>query len=131
MGVLDGNTIKVLLDSDRKIYIVRYIGIAVPKYGQTQEPYGNVAEAENYNLVFAQNVNMFNDTSDKDSAGRLLRYVTVGDNFINLALIQHGLATAFTIQPDTTCDPVFQNAEQIARQSQIGRWASTSTPSSP
>lgn len=87
VGVLDGNTIKVLLSSDGKIYVVRYIGIAVPQYGETQELYGNVAEAENYNLVFAKNVNMFSDTSDRDSAGRLLRYVTVGDNFINLVMI--------------------------------------------
>ncbi len=129
--MLDGNTIKVLLSSDGKIYVVRYIGIAVPQYGETQELYGNVAEAENYNLVFAKNVNMFSDTSDRDSAGRLLRYVTVGDNFINLVMIQHGLATALTVQPDTACDAVFQSAEQIARQSQIGRWVPTSTPSSP
>lgn len=131
VGVLDGNTIKVLLDSDGKIYVIRYIGIAVPKYGETKELYGDVAEAENYDLVFAQRVNMFSDTSDKDSAGRLLRYVTVGDNFINLALIQHGLATAVTVEPDIACDAVFQNAEQIARQSQIGRWVLTPTPSSP
>jgi len=131
VGVLDGNTIKVLLDSDGKIYVIRYIGIAVPKYGETQELYGEVAEAENYTLVFAKNVNMFSDVSDKDSAGRLLRYVTAGDNFINLALVQHGLATAFTVQPNTACDAVFQNAEQIARQSQVGRWMTTPTPSSP
>ena len=131
VGVLDGNTIKVLLHSDGKIYVIRYIGIAVPKYGETQELYGDVAEAENYSLVFAKSVNMFSDASDKDSAGRLLRYVTVGDNFINLALIQQGLATALTVQPDTACDAVFQNAEQIARQSQVGRWVTTLTPSSP
>ena len=131
VGVLDGNTIKVLLNSDGKIYVVRYIGIAVPKYGETQELYGDVAEAENYDLVFAKSVNMFSDTSDKDSVGRLLRYVTVGDNFINLAMIQHGLATAATVQPDVACDAVFKSAEQIARQSQVGRWVPTPTSSSP
>jgi endonuclease YncB( thermonuclease family) len=131
VGVVDGNTIKVLLNSDGKIYVVRYIGIAVPKYGETQEPYGQKSELENYHLVFAQKINMFSDALDKDSAGRLLRYVTAGDNFINLALVQHGLATAVSASPNTACDSVFQNAEQSAQQSQVGMWSPIPTPKSP
>ena len=129
VGVLDGYTIKVLLDSDGKIYVVRYIGIAVPKYGEAQEPYGKAAEVDNYNLVFARAVTMVSDSSDKDTSGRLLRYVSVGDQFINLQIVQDGFATAVSVSPNTACDAVFQNAEQSARQSHVGRWAATSTPS--
>ncbi|HUH98243.1 MAG TPA: thermonuclease family protein [Anaerolineales bacterium] len=131
VGVLDGNTIKVLLDRDGKIYVVRYIGIAVPAYGETQELYGRAAELDNFDLVFAQKVSLFGDNSDKDPAGRLLRYVTMGDRFINLVLLQHGYATAASVPPNTACDAVFKNAEQTARQSQIGRWVATPTPLSP
>jgi endonuclease YncB( thermonuclease family) len=132
VGVLDGNTIKVLLDSDGKIHVIRYIGIAVPKYGETQELYGNAAEIANYNLVFAKKVNLYSDVSDMDSAGRLLRYVTVGDDFINVELLQHGWATAASTPPNTACDSVFKNAEQTAHQAHVGRWmVVASTPSSP
>ncbi|HEY9153206.1 MAG TPA: thermonuclease family protein, partial [Anaerolineales bacterium] len=75
--------------------------------------------------------NMFSDVSDKDSAGRLLRYVTVGDNFVNLILVQHGFATAASAQPNVACDAVFQSAQQTAQQSQAGMWIATPTLKSP
>jgi endonuclease YncB( thermonuclease family) len=131
VGVIDGNTIKVLLASDGKIYVVRYIGIAVPKYGEVQEPYGEAAEIKNYNLVFGHTISMFADAADKDPAGRLLRFVMVDNTFVNLALVQQGLATPIPLPPNTACDPIFQNAEQVAEQSQIGRWAPTPTLQSP
>lgn len=131
VGVIDGNTIKVLLDSDGKIYFIRYIGITVPQYGEVVQPYGEAAEAVNYKLVFAQKVNLFEDASDKDSAGRLLRYVMAGNVFVNWQMVQDGFATAMSAPPNTACDSVFQNAEQVARQAEVGRWVATPTPSSP
>jgi endonuclease YncB( thermonuclease family) len=131
VGVIDGNTIKVLLASDGKVHIVRYIGIVVPKYSEVLEPYGEAAEIKNYNIVFAHTLRMFAEAADKDSAGRLLRYVMVDNTFVNFALVQQGFATAFSTPPNTACDQAFQNAEQTARQSQIGRWAPTPTPPSP
>jgi endonuclease YncB( thermonuclease family) len=131
VGVVDGNTIRVLLDSDGKIYVVRYIGIAVPKYGEGQQLYGDVSEAKNYSLVFGQKVKMTTDSTDRDSSNRLLRYVVVNNIFINLAMVQQGLASALSVPPNTACDSVFQNAQQLAQQSSLGIWSLTATPSSP
>jgi len=122
LDVLDGNTIKVYMED--KVYFVRYIGIQVPKYGEVQELYGQAAMLKNSSLVFGKEVSLIKDVSDKDSAGRLLRYILVGDTFVNLELLKAGFATAVGVPPDTACVQAFQDAEQSARQAQVGRWAS-------
>jgi endonuclease YncB( thermonuclease family) len=81
-----------------------------------------------YGLAF---FSMVAEAADKDPAGRLLRYVMVNNTFVNLLLVQQGFATALSTHPNTACDQAFQNAEQMARQSQIGKWAPTLTPPSP
>ena len=129
IGVIDGNTIKVY--TDNLVYVVRYIGIDVPKYDSVKEPYGDAAMFKNSNLVFGKEVSLVKDVSDKDPVGRLLRYVLVGDTFVNLELAQDGFATAVDIAPDTACSQAFKDAEQAARQAQVGRWIPTATHPSP
>ena len=107
---------------------MRYIGIAVPKYDEVQELFGEAAMLRNSNLVFGKDVSLVKDVSDKDPAGRLLRYVLVGDTFVNLELARAGLATAANVSPDTACTQAFGEAEQAARHAQVGRWAAMPTP---
>lgn len=128
LGVIDGNTINVYTDG--LVYVVRYIGIAVPKYDGVKEPYGEVAMSRNSNLVYGKDVSLVQDVSEKDPAGRLLRYVLVGNIFVNLELARAGFATAANVAPDTACAQAFSEAEQAARRAQAGRWAATPTPPS-
>jgi endonuclease YncB( thermonuclease family) len=123
--VLDGNTVRVLIE--KLVYVVRYTGVAAPE----NKVYSEKAKAENFKLVYGKDVMLTVDKSDKDSRGRLLRYVMVGDTFINFKLIQQGLGTALDVPPDSACAQVLKQAEQTAAAVQIGIWSLTPTPASP
>jgi len=117
--VLDGNTIRVLID--KLVYVVRYTGVEAPE----NPVYAEVAKIANSGLVYGREIVMFSDVSDKDSRGRLLRYVMQGDTFINQTLIQQGLGTAFDLPPDSACAAVFSQAEQTASDAKLGIWTKT------
>lgn len=122
VSVLDGNTVKILIDG--LIYTVRYIGVAAPE----DPTYSEAARLHNADLVFGKDVTLIMDQSDKDARGRLLRYVLAGDTFVNLALIEKGFGSALDTPPDSACYPTFKQAEQSAINAQIGMFKSTPTP---
>lgn len=102
--VLDGNTIKVLMDG--LVYVVRYIGIAVP-----ENPFeANAARQFNASLVFGREVILVPDQSDKDSAGRLIRYVLAGDQFVNFEILREDFGTVVDVPPDIACSEFFRQA---------------------
>lgn len=94
--VVDGDTIDVTMNG--ATYRVRYIGIDTPETDQTC---GAEATAANASLVTGQTVTMVRDVSETDRYGRLLRYVYVGDTFVNGALVSGGWAIAKEYPPDT------------------------------
>ena len=124
--IVDGNTIKVLMNE--KVYVVRYIGIKVPRDGEIKEPFGPAATFANSQLVYGKEIVLIPDVSDKDDRGRLLRYVMVGETFVNLEMLRQGYGLAEDIPPDTSCAGGFANAEQEARQSLVGQWLVVPTP---
>ena len=123
--VLDGNTVRVLID--KLIYVVRYIGVAAPE----DKTYSEIARVENSKLIYGNDITMISDVSDKDPRGRLLRYVIQGNTFINIKLIQQGLGTALDVPPNSACAQAFKQAEQSSSASMLGVWSSTATPYSP
>jgi micrococcal nuclease len=122
VSIVDGNTIKVLIDG--LVYTVRYAGIDMP----ADEAYAHQAFLLNSKLVYAQEINLAADTPDKDPNGRLLRYVTTGDTFVNLELLQQGLAITQANGPPLTCAEIFKQAEQSARDAQRGYWKIATEP---
>lgn len=121
LDVLDGNTIKVLIDG--LAYVVRYIGIETP----VNPYYAKLATLTNGDLVFAQEVTLIPDVADKDSSGRLLRYVKAGDKFPSIELLEKGLATAVDMPPNLACSKTYQNIAQTARDNKVGLWIPTPT----
>jgi micrococcal nuclease len=119
--VVDGDTIHVLLAG--KTYKVRYIGLDAPENTTQKEPFGAEATERNRKLVAGRMIQLVKDVSETDRSGRLLRYVFVGDVFVNLSLVQEGYAQAKSYPPDTACDQVLKEAEQNARQWSRGLWA--------
>jgi endonuclease YncB( thermonuclease family) len=117
LDIVDGNTIKVLIDGP--VYTVRYIGVAVPD----SPTYASAATFQNGKLVFTKEVTLVADAQDKDSMGRLLRYVIMGDTFVNQEMIAKGWGSAVDVPPNSSCAQTFAAAEQAARASQLGRWA--------
>ena len=122
VDVVDGDTIKVLLDQDGQTYTVRYIGMDTPEYTSQVEFYGSEAATKNVQLVFGKNVQLIKDVSETDNFGRLLRYVIVDNLFINYELVAQGYANSASYPPDIACIPTFQEVEQQARASNLGLW---------
>jgi endonuclease YncB( thermonuclease family) len=116
VDVLDGNTIKVLIDG--LAYVVRYIGIDIP----ANPNYAKLAAITNGDLIFAKEVTLIPDVTDKDTNGRLLRYVQVGNKVPSIELLQKGLATAVDTPPNSACAKTYQSLEQAARESKTGMW---------
>jgi endonuclease YncB( thermonuclease family) len=113
--VFDGDTIAVHMDST--IHRVRYIGINAP---ETDEVCGSEATAVNVSLVRGRTVTMFKDASEIDRYGRLLRYVYVGDTFVNAELVVRGYAEAVAYPPDTAYADYFERLEATARAAGLG-----------
>ena len=126
--VVDGDTIKVLLDQDGRTYTVRYIGMDTPENTGQIEYFGPEATAKNTALVYGKTVTMFKDVSETDPYGRLLRYVIAGNIFVNYELVALGYANTASYPPDVACIEKFLEAEQRASASKLGFWGDRPTP---
>jgi len=135
VDVVDGDTIKVLLDQDGQTYTVRYIGMDTPEYTSQVEYFGAEAALRNVQLVFGKTITLIKDVSETDIYGRLLRYVLVDNIFVNYELVAQGYANTASFPPDIACIPTFQEAEQKASVSKLGLWNAPPTlvvvPTSP
>jgi endonuclease YncB( thermonuclease family) len=91
MEVVDGDTIEVQLEGKHET--VRYYGIDTP---ERQEPCYEEAKKRNEELT-DRHVLLMADARNRDSGGRLLRYVfTLDGHSIDAALVAEGFAHAWT-----------------------------------
>jgi micrococcal nuclease len=122
--IIDGDTIEVDLGKGNK-KTVRYLGIDTP---ETVDPnkdaqcFGKEATARNKELVGNGIVGLKKDVSETDRYGRLLRYIYMGDLFINQILASEGYAHAYSYPPDIKYQDELRQAEQQARESGKGLW---------
>ena len=135
--VIDGDTIEI--EGGIK---VRYIGIDTPETVDPRKPvqcFGVEASNKNKELVSGKRVRLEKDISETDKYGRLLRYVYVGDTFVNLELVRNGYAYASSYPPDISHQSQFTEAQRLAKEQSKGLWGScssdtptaTQTPSTP
>lgn len=118
--VIDGDTIK--LENGE---VVRYIGIDTPETVHPSEPvqcFGKQASDKNKELVEGKMVRLEKDITDKDKYGRLLRYVWVGDLFVNDYLVREGYAYSYTYPPDVKYSEQFVQAQKEAKEGNRGLW---------
>ena len=120
--VVDGDTVEIHT-GDR----VRLIGIDTPERGNS---YYTEARNKLSELVLNKQVQMEKDISEKDRYERLLRYLYVGNLFVNLEMVKQGYASAYTYPPDVQHSAQFLAAEQEARNKKVGLWTPTQ-PESP
>ncbi len=113
--VVDGDTIDVLMNGET--VRVRYIGINTPEW---DELCGDEASTANALLVSGQAVTLVRDVSETDQYGRLLRYVYVGDLFVNEYLVAQGWAEAVEYPPDTAFAGQFEALEADAAAAGLG-----------
>ncbi|MBI5220868.1 MAG: thermonuclease family protein [Candidatus Liptonbacteria bacterium] len=120
--VIDGDTIEI--EGGER---VRYIGMDTPEVADFRQPvqcFGAEAARRNTDLVASQTVRLEKDISERDRYQRLLRYVWLGGEMVNLRLVAEGYARVATFPPDVKYQKDFAEAEQGARANQLGLWGS-------
>ncbi len=115
--VFDGDTIEI--EGRQK---VRYIGIDAAEVYPKRFCFSDEALAKNKELVFGKIVRLEKDVSETDKYGRLLRYVYVGDVFINNELTKDGFTKVMTVPPDVKYKDQFLESERYAKESKLGLW---------
>lgn len=127
--VVDGDTIEI--EGGKK---VRYIGIDTSESVHPSKPvecFSAEATKKNKELVEGKEVRLEKDVSETDRYGRLLRYVHVGDTFINNVLVSEGYAQSSSYPPDIKYQSVFTESERQAREKKKGLWGDTCLVATP
>ena len=119
VSVVDGDTLKISSGE-----VVRLIGIDSP---ETKAPYYSEAKSKLTGLTLNKKVRLEKDISEVDRYGRLLRYIYVGDLFVNLEMVKQGFATAYTYPPDVRYSQQFVAAEKEARDGKKGLWSGSAS----
>jgi len=130
--VIDGDTIEV--DIAGTLYKVRYVGIDTPELDDKRPKFGALAqEATRYNrqLVSGKTVRLEKDVSETDKYGRLLRYVYIGDIFVNAELVRQGFAWVKVYEPDTKYQEYLEELGDEAERAERGIWAQPQPPPPP
>lgn len=122
--VIDGDTIVVLLNGSKER--VRLIGIDTPEVGR---PYFEEATQKTAELILGKTVRLEKDISERDKYGRLLRYVYLGNIFINAELVRQGYAYAYTYPPDVKYSNYFLKLQREAIEKGVGLWSLSSQES--
>lgn len=122
VSVTDGDTIKVRIGNKEET--VRYIGIDTPEPYRDGDPacFSEEATIRNKELVEGKKVSLVSDSEDKDKYGRLLRYVYVGETFVNRELVKSGYAKTLRIKPNIEFSQEFSELQRTAQQEKRGMW---------
>jgi endonuclease YncB( thermonuclease family) len=114
--IVDGDTIHVKIENGSE-EIIRLLGINTP---EKRMPYSN--EAVNFlKQIENENIEILRDFTDKDKYERKLRYVFYNHRFINLEILEQGLATSFMLE-GLKYNEKFRKAEDSAKQNKEGLW---------
>ena|SRR3989344_4656698 len=110
--VVDGDTIKI--DGGES---VRLIGINSTERGK--ECYAE-AKQKLTELVDGKIVFLEKDVENRDKYGRLLRYVYLGGNFVNIEMAETGNAYAYEYPPSVRYSEKIAKAEEKAQAGHVG-----------
>jgi endonuclease YncB( thermonuclease family) len=112
------DTDKISVEIDGKLHTVRFLGIDT--HVDDEKLREDVFSANE--ILVGKKIALIADGSDHDSQGNLLRYVFTDNAFINLALVQRGLASVPDISTDLVCSTILQEAQEAARLQEVGIW---------
>jgi micrococcal nuclease len=116
--VIDGDTI-ILATGEH----IRLLGIDTPEKG---ECYYKEAKEFLSQLLTNKLIKLEKDKTNKDSYGRLLRYIYLDGTDINILLVRQGYAEAFNKYISTTSKYYeIKQAERKAKKENLGRWNCT------
>jgi micrococcal nuclease len=121
--VIDGDTVE--LEGGERL---RYIGVDTPEmnFGKElgSECYAKEATKKNEELVLNKKIKFINDKNVRDKYGRLLGYVYLENGlFVNEILVKQGFAKSYPYKPDISKQNIFEEAEKVAKNSNLGLWS--------
>ncbi|MFQ6056874.1 MAG: thermonuclease family protein [Methanosarcinales archaeon] len=110
--VIDGDTIE--LENGE---IIRLIGIDAPEWGEYcyEEATEKLEE-----LIINKNIRLESDVRKFDNYDRSLRYVYLGNMFVNFEMVRSGYAFSWTLEPNTKHSKELENAEIFAKENKLG-----------
>jgi endonuclease YncB( thermonuclease family) len=129
VDVIDGDTMVVVLHLGEGLREeVRLTGIDAPESG---EVFADSATRALERLTSEKGFDVWLEIGDemRDQYGRLLAYAFQFDDstgkgpFINAELLRRGLATVFTVEPNTKYGDALQQAQEEAQTARTGIWA--------
>jgi micrococcal nuclease len=124
---VDGDTFWVL-DKDNRRVKIRLIGIDAPEnktvFKKKKHPFGIHSKAYLDSILTVEAyLKLTFDVDSLDRYGRTLAYVYLNDGtFLNEKLIREGYATLMTVPPNVTYENLFYEAQQYARENELGIW---------
>jgi micrococcal nuclease len=127
--VISGDTINAFVNGE--VVPVRYIGITSPAPGEdptSGEPQGREALAFNRALVNQKNVRLELDVQERDSEGRLLAYVWVGEVMANAEVAGNGYGQVVSGGPNVRYQELLLRRQEEARASRLGIWKNAGPP---
>lgn len=126
-SVVDGDTIKVMIDNEKKT--IRVIGINTPETVDPRRPvecFGKEASDKAKELLTGKTVTLKVDPSqqDTDKYGRLLRYVFLSDGTdFGKSMIANGYAYEYTYNIPYNNQKSYKEAQQVAQLAEKGLWS--------
>jgi len=117
LRVIDGRTI--IIDDGQGEQTVRLIGIKALDF---RDPFFDFSREVVQSWIEGKSVMLESDQLERDSEGRLLRYVFFENIMINAALMLNGLATIETELPNVRYDNYLKQMQLQARESEVGIW---------
>ncbi len=128
--VVDGDTIKVLLDGEKKPITVRFLGINTPETVDPRRPvecFGKEASHQAKERMTGQRVRLEEDTQadNVDKYGRLLRNVYLPDGTdMNAWMVEQGYAYAYVTFPmDKQRKAQMVRLQKEAQDAKRGLWS--------
>ncbi len=112
--IVDGDTFEI-----ENGQTVRTLGINTP---EKNEFYYKQATDKLNELIGGKQVRLEKGPDDVDKYGRILRYVFVDKEFVNLEMLRGGYAVVHIVNPDEDHFLDFKKGEKEARDNKLGIW---------
>ncbi len=118
--VVDGDTIELATGAT-----VRLIGINTPETVKPNSPvecFGPESSEFSKKLMQRKYVRLESDKDNMDQYGRILRYVYLDDQMVNMELVREGFAKAYYFSPNNKYKTEFDLAQTEAQSTDKGLW---------
>lgn len=125
--VVDGDTAIIAINGEDTR--VRFIGVDTPESVNPDEskntPEGKEASDFTKELLTGKTVCLEYDVQLTDDYGRTLAYIYLDDGatMVQTLLLEKGLATTMTVQPNSKYASLFYDTMVTARENKVGFWA--------